>query len=171
MAMYLARKIGRAKWDAARNLARGLADGEISADAVTADLRTREDKLSFWRCRTGEIDEIEDAALAIAAGADRLDKLDMVWLSDFELQDDGLALMDTEGETPVTDLVRRHVDICKLDHSRLGKVARHVIMAIEDERFCRITKNRVKQLLANTVENGRITPEELGEGLRAEIGR
>ena len=168
--MFLARKIARAKWDAKRNIERGLEDGEISADAVTGDLRTQKDTLSFWRCRTGANVDIEDAALAIAAAGERLDKLDIVWLADNELQADGHTLKDTKGRTPVADLSERHVDICKLDYVRLGKMAQRVVAAVADRRCRRLTKARVKGLLVAAVGKGRIIPHELADGLRSEIG-
>ena len=169
--MFLARKIARAKWDAKRNVERGLEEGEISADAVTGDLRTEKDTLSFWRCGAGANGDIEDAALAIAAAGERLDKLDIVWLADNELQADGHTLKDTDGRTPVTDLSEMHVDICKLDYVRLGKVAQRVAAAVEEQRFCRLTKARVRGLLVAAVQHGRIIPDKLADGLRAEIGR
>lgn len=79
--MFLARKITRAKWDTGQ----GLSAGEISADAVTSDLRTKENTLSFWNCRTETNGDVEDAVLAIAAAGDRLDRLDVVWLAYDEL--------------------------------------------------------------------------------------
>ena len=167
--MFLARKIARVKWDAARNSARGLAEGEISADAVTADLRTRDDTLSFWQCATDANDEVEDAVLAIAAAGERLDRLDVVWLAVEDLQEDGHTLRDSAGRTPVADLVERHVDICKLDYVRLGKVAQRVDGAIRHERCRRFTKGRVKELLSTAVGQGRINPEALADSLRGEI--
>lgn len=145
-------------------------EGEISADAVTGDLRTQVDTLSFWRCRTGADDDVREAALAIAAAGERLDKLDIVWLADSELRADGHTLKDTAGRTPVADLSERHVDICKLDYVRLGKVAQRVVAAIEDQRWRRLTKARVKELLVAAVQQGRIIPDELADGLRAGIG-
>lgn len=65
-----------AKW-CSRN---GLESDEISADAVTADLRTRDNTLSFWQC-DGTDHEVEEAALAIAAAGNRVDRLDIVWIS------------------------------------------------------------------------------------------
>lgn len=168
--MFLARKIARAKWDVKRNVQRGLEEGEISADAVTGDLRTQKDTLSFWRCRTGSDDDIKDAALAIAASGERLDKLDIVWLADDELQADGQILRDTEGRTPVAGFAERHVDICQLDYVRLGKVAQRVVAAIEEQRWRRLTKARVKGLLAAAVQQRRINPDELADRLQAEIG-
>ena len=172
--MFLVRKIARAKWDKTRNASRGLADEEISADAVTGDLRTREDTLSFWRCRTeaeGDVeDAVEDAALAIAAAGERLDKLDLVWMADNELQADGHTLKDTEGRTPVAELAKHHVDICQLDYFRLGKVAMRVVAAIEDERCRRLSKAHVKGLLVKAVQQRRVALDKLAEGLRAEVG-
>lgn len=168
--MFLVRKIARAKWDAKRNTERGLEEGEISADAVTGDLRTQQDTLSFWRCRTEGNTDIEDATLAIAAAGQRLDKLDIVLLVDNELQADGHTLKDTEGRTPVADLSGQHVDICRVDYVRLGKLAQRVVTAIEKQRFRRLTKARVKGLLVAAAQQGRIVTDELADGLRAEIG-
>ena len=167
--MFLARKIARAKWDATRNSERGLAEGEISADAVTADLRTQGDTLSFWQCYTEANGDVEDVVLAIAAASDRLDKLDIVWLAVEDLQEDGHTLKDSAGRTPVADIVKRHVDICKLDYVRLGKVAQRVAGAIQRKRCRRFTKGRVKELLSTAVGQGRINPKDLADSLREEI--
>ena len=161
--MFLARKISRAKWDAKE----GLSKGEISADAVTADLRTRENKLSFWRC--GSETEVEDAALAIAAAGERVDKLDIVWIDEGELQTDGQTLADTEGRTHVTELVKRHVDICRLDYVRLGNVAHHVTTAIEEERWIRLSKGRVANILVAAVEQERVNLNDLKPSLQKDV--
>ena len=116
--MFLARKIARAKW-AAKD---GLSESEIPADAVTADLKTQQNSLSFWRCPSDEKHDIEEAVLAIAAAGDRVDRLDIVWIADEELQADGQSLKDTAGRTPVTDMVAMHVDVSRLDYVRLGNV-------------------------------------------------
>ncbi|MDE0554264.1 MAG: hypothetical protein OXI24_08630, partial [Candidatus Poribacteria bacterium] len=126
--MFLARKISRAKWETKEELS----EGEISADAVTADLRTNDNMLSFWRCGSGMKAQVEDAALAIAAASDRVDKLDIVWVDEDELKTDGQTLEDTPGRTHVTELIDRHVDVCQLDYVRLGNVAHHVLTAIEE---------------------------------------
>ena len=165
--MFLVRKIARAKW----NTSRELAEGEIAADAVTGDLRTQDNSLSFWRCQDETDDEVEEAALAIAAAGRRLDRLDIVWLLDDELRADGQTLKDTEGRTPAADLADRHVDIGKLDYVRLGKVAQRVVAAIEGGRHRRLTKARVKGLLVTAVQQKRIALDELADGLRAEIGQ
>ena len=168
--MFLVRKIARAKWDATRNAARGLTDGEISADAVTADLRTQEGTLSFWQCSAEANGDLEDAVLAIAAASERLDKIEVVWLAVEDLETDGHTLRDSNGGTPVVDLVKRHVDICELDYVRLGKVAERVVDAIRLERRDLFTKKRVKELLLTAIKQGRVNPDRLADGLRNALG-
>ena len=163
--MYLARKVTRAKWAANQ----GLATGEIPADAVTIDLRTQGNSLSFWQCPTDTASDVEEAALAIAAAREHIDRLDVVLLDDEELQADGQALANTEGRTPVTDLAPLHVDVSRLDYARLGRVAKRVAGAIEEKRHRRITRARVKKLIAAAVEKGRIDLDDLESGVREEV--
>ena len=167
--MFLVRKISRAKWDSRNNIARGLSEGEIAADAVTGDLRTRGNAVSFWQCSDFGNAGIEDTALAIAAAGDRLDKLDIVWISERDLTGDGHVLENTEGKTPVRDFIDRHVDVCSLDYVRLGKLAVHVHLAIQKNQCCRLAKSQIKTLLGSAISNGRISLQDLHEGIRNEI--
>ncbi len=163
--MFLARKISRAKWPATRELS----VSEIPADAVTGDLRTQNNALSFWQCGMGSEDSVNDAALAIASAGDRVDKIDIVWFSDEDLRADGQTWRDTEGRTPVTDLVGRHIDVEGLNYARLGKIARRIVVAIEENRYLRLTKARVTKLLATAVGQGRIDLDDLREGVQKEV--
>ena len=169
--MFLARKITRAKWP---NKAKWsdkteLSADEIPADAVTADLRTRDNALSFWQCGAGTQIEVEDAALAIAAAGDRIDRLDLVWFADEELQNDGQTFRNTPGRTPIPELIRLHVDVHRLDYVRLGKVAHRVVDAIEGGQYVRLTKARVTELLTEAVEQARVDPADLPGNIRVEV--
>ncbi len=164
--MFVARRISLAKWPQhPRQCA------SISADAVTGDLRTQGNALSFWRCKTGEDGDIDQAVLAIAAASQRLDKIDIVWLADEEMQADGQIVMKTLGRTPITDLAGMHVDIRELDYHRLGKVAQRVAAAIEENRYRRVSKARARELLASAVQQKRVLIGALADKLRREIGR
>ena len=77
LSAFFARKITRAKWMRHPELSAG----EIAADAVTADLRTSGNALSFWRCGSAAEVEVERVALAMAAAGDRIDRLDLVWIA------------------------------------------------------------------------------------------
>lgn len=163
--MFLARKITRAKWEARE----GLEAEEIPADAVTVDLRTQENSLSFWRCPTDSDSDVEEVALAIAAAGERVDRLDIVWLADEELRNDGHVLRNTEGRTPLTGMAVMHVDVARLDYVRLGRVARQVDAALEGDRHRRLTKARVKNLIKEAVGQGRIDSSDLHDKLREEV--
>ena len=163
--MFLARKITRAKWVPKQELSAG----EIAADAVTVDLKTQENTLSFWACPTEAISDIEEAALAIAAAGTRVDKLDIIWLTNEELHADGQTLRNTKGHTPVTDLAAKHVDVSRLDYVRLGRVADRVVAAIEADRYRRLTKAQVKTLLKDAIGLGRVDVDHLEDKVRAEV--
>ena len=163
--MFLVRKITRAKWDSNSELS----VGEISADAVTSDLRTQRNSLSFWRCRTETNGDVEDAALAIAAARDQVDTIDIVWLDEDELRTDDQRLRNSEGRTPVTELVGLHVDVYRLDYVRLGRIARRIVTAIEEKRYRRITRARVKKLLAEAVVQGRVKLADLQTSVQTEV--
>ncbi len=163
--MFLARKITRAKWTPKAELA---AD-EVPADAVTADLRTTENALSFWRCGEATEGEVEEAALAIASAGGRLDRLDVIWLSDEALTQDSQSLRNTDGRTPVKALVKQHVHVHRLDYVRLGKVADRVTDAIQDGKHRRLTKKRVTNIVAAAVEQGRVALIDLEKKVQAEV--
>ncbi len=163
--MFLARKITRAKWESKP----GLSEDEISADAITSDLRTQNNTLSFWRCDIAEQNKLEEAALAIAAGRDSIDRLDIVWLADDDLREDGQTLENTEGRTPAIELSKRHVDVCRLDYLRLGKIAYCIVKALKENRYQRLTKNHVRKLLTSAVGQGRIDINDLGVKVKKEL--
>lgn len=163
--MFLARKITRAKW----NERPGLVAAQLAADAVTVDLRTRNNALSFWRCGAASPEEINEAVLALAAGSERLDKIEVVWVSEEDLRTDGLTLAQTGGRTPVRSMVNQHVDVRELNYGRLGKVALRVLTAMGNGRCRRVAKNKVKGILAAAIATERLQPGELQPKVAREI--
>ena len=53
--MFLARSIQRSKWPVKIEVTLD----EIPADAITGDLRTSDNALSFWHCDSSDNDDIE----------------------------------------------------------------------------------------------------------------
>ena len=157
--MFLARVIRPAKWKVTQNLS----DGEIPADAITADLRTMDNALSFWECGLGEDEALDDVAIAIASSRERIDKLDLVWISNDEIEAQYLETTHTRGETPFSELSRKHVDICGLDYVRLGKLAMIVSSALRDRQFRRLSEGKVKRLLIDAVRENRVELPDLRE--------
>ena len=164
--MFLARVISRAKWEQKE----WMHEEEISADAVTADLRTQNNSLSFWRCGNGSDEEINNVVLAIAAGRDKIDKVEIVLIDDEDLKTDGQTIEASKGRTPVESLVELHVDVMQLDYSRLGKVACRVASAVAADQYHRVSKQRVATLLVTAINGGEVLQiEGLNEKLRPQV--
>lgn len=156
--MFLARKITRSKWEDRQDMD---AD-EISADAVTADLRTHGKTLSFWKCGDDKKLEVENAVLALASGRDDLDKIEVVWVADNVLRNAAnQRLKATRGMTPVADLVNQHVDVYGLDYARLGATAKCIVAALAKDQYRRLSKKEVKRILMKAIEMKRLKPEDL----------
>jgi hypothetical protein len=162
----LARKISRSKWEPKPYLP----PDAIRADAVTGCLRTNQDRLSLWRCvdDSADIDHVF-LALATAPQVKSIETMDVVLLGEGDLSMVGLEMEDTDGETAVTDLRSRHVDVVALDLPKLGACAGVIAAQVADERVVRITKARLRRLVVKAIDAGRIVQSKLDEKLRADL--
>ena len=162
---YLARKVTRAKWDRRD----GLAENEIPADAVTMDLRTTDNTLSFWKCETPSDGEIRDTVLALATAAERVDRMDIVWLEENILRVYRISLNPSDGRTPVAGLRRKHVDVVKLDLGRLSKVAELTAQALTHGQHCRLTKKEIIEIIVEAVRQNLVSIDELQSKVKEEV--
>lgn len=161
----LARSFSRGKWAQADPDAPGC----ISADAITADLRTTSDTLSFWSCVDGRKVSIEEAALALASGRAKVEKIDVFYVTVIAVREASLELAETDGHTPVARLRRTHRDMCRLDLHRLGLVASLVARAVRDEQCYRFSRSQVLHLLVSAVRAGHLVVADLSEAVRHEV--
>lgn len=160
----LARKISLAKWQERA----GLNADEVPADAV-GDLRTLGNGLSFWHCKDDTDSEIHKVVLALAAGLERVDKMDLVWVDESAVTDDKLDCVKSEGDTPVDSLRNRHVDIVNLDLVRLGKLAMLLAKGISKTQCRRINKKDVVEIIVSAVREQLVSLDDLKEGVRVEV--
>src|SRR3974390_2914323 len=100
MALFLARSISIAKWNARINLE----PHQIPADAVTADLRTANNTLSFWLCDPSQESSLEEVALALSSARDQVQRLDLVWLPEQQISQMKIKLEPTRGDTAAKSL-------------------------------------------------------------------
>ena len=107
--------------------------------------------------------------LAIAAGRDRIQKLDIVWILTDELESDGLRIRLKRGRTPVAGLSERHVDVFHLDYRRLGRIGDRVAAAIRQEQWQRFRQRQIVDLLATAVQNGHLSEGDLTKKIRTEL--
>ena len=163
--MFLVRKITMAKWRPRPYLPAGA----IQADAISVDLRTNENRLSFWKCATDSEEHVADAALAIAAAGNRIDKIQVVVLEDRLLRDLGLTLMDSEGRTPIEDLKSSHTDVVHLDYARLGEIAGRVAEAARNRPQRLFERERIFNLIQTAADQNRVNRDDLPEGIRSRL--
>ena len=165
---YIVRKISRAKWEPKEEL--GV--DAIAADAVTADLRTTGNCLSFWECSDpNNREELKEIALALATPAnresDRVDKIDLAWIERKAVEGKGITLERTQGDTRIPHLRLKHIDAIHLDLNKIGILAKLLAHSVRnDNQYFRFTQAKVRKILSEALENGHISLDDLPERIR-----
>jgi hypothetical protein len=159
------RKIDKAKW-----LQTDIIGGaDVSADAITNCIRTKNNTLSVWEISTE--DEVDEAALAVVSSGQHLETFDVVLMNAEHLHANGLeAIPQRESAlTPVEDLKDAHRDLAMLTYSKLGIIARHIVDRFRQEKIIRFTEGTLKSLLSDAIKNGRIRPDDLDENIQRKL--
>lgn len=154
----LVRKINRSKWNNADDNVFNL-----SSDAITSCLRTSRNTLSVWKIESE--DELDEAALALASNFQKLEAVDTVILDGDYLERVTIEQEQTDGITPITDLVENHFDLKNLDYYKIGLVAEHIVQRIKINKVKRYTIIELKSILKKAVEQERLKIEDLHEAV------
>ena len=164
---FLSRKFSRSKWEGCDPYK----PDEIPADAITSDLRTSANTLSFWICTDEEVArrDLRTTVLAMAANYERLDKIDVCWISEAEAEDAGLILNPSSGATPVESLRSLHVDVVQLDLGQIRKLACLITAALAANRFLQVTRKGVLGIIVAAVRNKQVQLDALQDKLRQEV--
>ena len=165
--MFLAHKISYAKWSKVL----GLPVNQIPADAITVDLRTHENTLSFWKCGDNQVTRatLEEVSLAILTELNKAAKIYLIWLSKETLEQDGYDIRQTDGKTKVPDLFSFHYDVCNLNYERLGDMACRVQKAVSDGHWKQFRRDEVLEIAATASRRGRLDTAKLKPKLRCEV--
>ena len=161
---FLVRMINRAKWEPPVN-------SGIPADAITNDLKTSSNTLSFWKCDKPKINseiELQDVALALAAGRPKLDRLGLIYIEETAFSKMSLPLHQTPGNTPVDSLRNSHFDLVDLDFVRLGKVAYLIHGGLSDSHAL-FSKAQVKEIIKDAISKGLLRKDSLSADLANDI--
>src|SRR5690606_20741297 len=139
--------------------------------AVSRELGTHNNELSFCFCGGADESELREAALALSAYGDGLDKMKFVWLVRVDVARSGVAvnLSPYHAHTPVEAEKKRQVDFTRLDLERLSRIARLMRDAIASDNWKRFGKNDVLNVLVKAVREGRLKTEQLKDGLRKKV--
>jgi hypothetical protein len=165
MTIFLARSISTAKWRSRTSIA----DNEIPADAVTCDMRTSDNRLSFWLYDPGKEGSLDEVALALASARDNIQRLDLVWLDHNQIQQMNLKIDSTPGQTPAMHLQHNHRDVAGLDVVRLVHLARGVADAVACNQTKRFSEKQVHDLLCKATMEKLIAPHDLKASVREKV--
>jgi len=155
---FFVRKIELQKW-----LQNDILNGaDVSADAITGCLRTKFNTLSFWYVESDE--QISDAVLAITSSFEKADSIDIVTI-DTNSFSNGLIFSSTDGLTPYEDFKDKHRDLTELTYPKLGTVAEIIIKCIKENKRINYSRKTIKEMLHNSLNNGKIKREKLSEKL------
>ena len=137
---YLVRKIAPAKWSGVQSLE------TLSADALTADLRTTNNTLSLWEI-DGE-DKLNNAVLALAVSkkAKKFEKMDLVLIPK-EILAKQLPIRASPGDTFADRLSDTHREVVDLKYPSLGIFAQIIIDVISKNNFTTIAKAKVENIV------------------------
>jgi hypothetical protein len=164
--IILARKITRQKW-----LPRGnLRYQNVPLDGVTYDLRTDNHTLSLWTCDPGTPTSVEEVALLLAASRDTIDRLDIAFVAQSELERRKIKIKPTLGNTTIDRLKDRHRDIAELNLQRFCSFSRILNDAIKGDRWKRFSRKEIQGILIKAVDSHVVSFDKLSESIRNEIG-
>lgn len=146
MPFYI-RKIDRAKWSKT-----DANTGDITADAITNDLATRSNQLSFWIAETEEEKDVNEILIAIMSTfTSGLDTFDIVIFEENE-KPENIDLNKSEAVTHYDQMKNNHCDFINLTLSKLDSISKVIYSKIKDGKSKRITKGAAKQLLRTAIE-------------------
>jgi len=153
----LVRKISRAKWEVLEP------KDSIDADAITSCLRTQKNCLSVWRST------MDDAVVAIVSNADRLATMHLVSIDESFLVEQGIAFVDSPGNSPLEDMNGKHVDLSNLNYAGLGQLAEYVAAQIGGNEVTSYTAVQIAKLFVAAQEQDRLKIGDLKEELWKDI--
>ncbi len=165
--MFLAHRISYAKWKKCLNSPLD----EISADAITVDLKTQGNTLSFWFCGNDEASEeaLNTAALAMCTEMDKASTIHLVYLEKGILESDGYTVAQTVGATKVTDLISLHYDVLGLNYKLLGDMAQRVQQAVSSSRMHKVVRKDLLEMVVGAARDGRLDSTKLKPTFQTEV--
>ena len=145
----------------------GIESGEYPADALR-ELSTTDNTLSFWIVDDSAEDWWKDAALALASNRERLDGIELAFIGAAEVQAAHISIRMSPGDTPVLDIVDRHVDFEKLDQRRYFEIASAIGRAF-GVRWRKLNRTDVKLLIKGAIADRRVEADSLPLKLRSQL--
>ncbi|EGQ7827038.1 hypothetical protein WKW42_22195 [Vibrio alginolyticus] len=142
----LLRKFSRSKWEF--NL--GKETEQFSADSITGCTRTQSNTLSVWQTDDSDFDSesTKDVIAALATSMDAPATIDVIMLEAEQLEQLGISIEETPGNTAYLDVNPRHRDLAQLNYRSLGIVSKYIVDRLNvANSYKRITKAKLLDLV------------------------
>jgi len=167
--VLLGRKTNGAKWRQVEHIweSEGFSHEDISADAITIDLQTKNNALSFWEIE--DADSLEDVVLALMSTAHNLASIDVLAIPSESIKELGLDIKPTPGSTFAEGMVESHRNIGILNLKKLGGIADLFISEYKLDKVKRFTRKQVKRILKDAISDGRLNKDALDSGLSSKL--
>lgn len=152
---YYIRKVTPSKWSGSTPKDRDYL--KLGTDGITNCCRTTANELSIWKTDSNDplSDENKVLLAAIATGSDRPATMDFIFISDEDIQENGLSLKETKGKTPIESMQSLHRDIEDLDVEKLGKLGVLIHEKVNnDEEIHRVSQSTIKQYVRTIFPEG-----------------
>lgn len=160
------RKISKSKWPDEEVL-ENKTDDEIlpilKADALTSCLRTSQDELSLWTVNNTNDEEIEKAILALITNSrlERLNTIQVVYFDENKVNEYGLKLKKSPGDTVISTYAELHQDMIELNFEKMGKVSALITSALRDKRVKRYNEKKLTKLLTDAINSKLVDQKKL----------
>lgn len=144
-----------------------------TGDILLSDLKTEKNTLSLW-CFNDE-SEKNELIVAMALGRDHIQKLVYVEMDDEGIQKLGIPIESELGNADgiiKTEILRKHVNLAKIDFWRLGYVAEYICELVKTEdKHKTVTEKKLLQMIQSCVEEGTIDINQMKDPLKDSFKR
>lgn len=169
------RKINKSKWPSEEDL-ESKNDAEIlpmlKADALTSCLRTSQNELSLWAVKDATEEEIEKAILALITNSrlERLDRIQVVYFEENAINELGVNLKKSPGDTVISTYAELHQDMIELNYEKLGKVNCLITSALRENKIKKYNEKYLTNILKKAIASGLVDQKKLHVSLQYKLG-
>lgn len=150
--------------------------GDMLADIVTSEFRTKKGTLSTWRIETINEVNINNAILAIAVSSTKIERMDFIIINTDYLDHQRIEYKKTYAgrDIAVPDLQDTHYDICNITNSKLLNCL-YVYQRIweEDKDFnkyiIRKAQGAIQDIISSAKQEKRIDITKLSKEIREQM--
>jgi len=159
---FLLRRIVFERWDPAVTEL----DSPLPSDPL-ADLVTKRGNLSLWLVTDDRLN-LDQVITAVAANAGVVSNVPFVMIQHSLLEEHGFRIVESRGNTPLSEAANEHRDVVGLDAARLVDLAE---LFRRHGEFAEYSEARVRQLLAQAVNGRRLRRQDLKPDVQTHLER